>query len=488
MGCGVPSEKKKDKTVVENVPNEAYLKSTPQSFVTINTKKFTDVYKVGKVLGSGSFGEVRSIIHRITQQERAAKIFRKDGQSRETYLKIRSEIENLKKLEHPTVIKLYEYFEDEKRIYLVLEKCNGGELFDEVFKNKYLNEKSAAIIAKQLFSVTAYLHDNFIVHRDLKPENILLEDKQDYLNIKLIDFGAATLFEPNIKLTEMIGSAFYISPEVTRYNYNELCDEWSCGVIIYILLSGTPPFPGNTNEEIIGKIRTGKYNFSGPIWDSVSENAKDLIAKLLCPSKNRITAKQALVHPWIQGQGNYPEPSHEFLTRTMENLQHFHLINKFRDAISVFISSQVLNHEDTKDLRELFKSMDENGDGKLSAEEMKKGFSQLSDVLDPDEYIEKIMKEVDTDGNGFIDYNEFLKATIDEKIMYSKVNLRTAFEMFDLDHSGKISLAELQQIFCLGNMKIDILESIVNQADSNSDGEIDFGEFCSFIEQVSRIQ
>ena len=487
MGSGASSKKKRERTVVENTSPPGYLKNTAQSFISANTRKFTEVYKVGKTLGSGSFGEVRQVTHRVTGQERAVKIFRKDLNKLEDYFHINSEISILKQLDHPTVIKLFEFFEDEKRVYLVLEKCNGGELLNEIFNSKHLNEHNAAVICKQLFSVIAYLHEKNIAHRDLKPENILLEEQEDFLNIKLIDFGASTNFNHQTKLSEMVGSAFYIAPEVARCSYNELCDEWSCGVILFILLSGNPPFPGSTNEEIIKKVKNLNYNFVGPIWESVSQDAKDLVRKLLVPAKNRITAKEALAHPWILGLGTYPAPNPEFVDNALENLKHFSNLNKFRDAILVFISSQIVSSQDTKELRELFKSLDENGDGKLSVEEMKNGFRHMSHVINPDEYIEKIMKDVDTDGNGYIDYNEFLKATLDEHELYSTHNLKSTFDIFDLDHSGKISSSELQQMFCLGNVQTNMWDDMVRQADENADGEIDFNEFCKFVVGLNQI-
>ena len=481
MGSGASTQKKKERAVVETIPESNHLKNTAQSFVSSNTRKFIEVYKVGKVLGSGAFGEVRQVTHRVTGQERAVKIFRKDLNRLEDYFHINSEILILKQLDHPTVIKLFEFFEDDKRVYMVLEKCNGGELFTEIFNSKHLSEHNAAVICKQLFSVIAYLHEKNIAHRDLKPENILLEEQGDFFNVKVIDFGAATNFDHQTKLSEMIGSAFYIAPEVARCSYNELCDEWSCGTILYILLSGNPPFPGDTNEEIIKKVKNLNYSFTEPIWDNVSEDAKDLIRKLLVPAKNRISAKEALTHPWILGQGSYPVPNPDFVDKALENLKHFSNLNKFRDAILVFISSQIITGQDTKELRELFKSLDENGDGKLSIEEMKNGFSHMSHVINPDEYIEKIMKDVDTDGNGYIDYNEFLKATLDEQELYSKQNLKATFDIFDLDHSGKISSTELQQMFCLGTVQGNMWDEMVRQADENADGEIDFNEFCHFV-------
>ena len=264
MGCS-PS-KDMIKHIVPSEPlNTNLLKSSPDAFVTFNSKAFSEVYKVGKLLGKGTYGDVREATHKLTGQERAVKIFRKDLETQESYLKVKNEISILRKINHPIIIKIFEYFEDDKKVYIVLEKCEGGELFEEIFKNKYLRSNTAAIICKQLFSAIAYMHENMIIHRDLKPENILLDEKEDFLNLKLIDFGSATHFTPNKKLTDLVGSAFYIAPEVLKFNYNEKCDLWSSGVILYILLCGIPPFSGNTNEEIVNKIKKGVYAFDGPI-------------------------------------------------------------------------------------------------------------------------------------------------------------------------------------------------------------------------------
>ena len=487
MGCVSSKEAKQNLTVLENVSNPG-LKSTPASFVTMNPHKFTEVYKVGGILGNGLFGEVRLVTHRLTGLVRAVKLFRKDLNTQESYAQIKREIEILRKLSHPIIVRLFEYFEDEKRVYLVMEKCDGGELFEEINKRKILSENLAGAICKQLFSALAYLHENGIAHRDIKPENILLEEKEDFLNIKLIDFGAAKAFSQGSKMKEMIGSAFYISPEVSRYSYNEKCDIWSSGVILYILLCGIPPFPGETNEIIINNIRKGTYSLEGPLWASVSAGAKDLISKLLCPENQRLTAQQALVHPWVQSNGAYSTSSSGMHTGAIENLGAFHSINKLRDAVSVFISSQIITNQDSKEVREFFKRIDRNGDGKLSKEEMMDGFCQVNGLENTEEYIERIMKEADTDGNGFIEYSEFLKACISEQVMYSRENMKKAFDMFDLDGSGKISSSELQQVFGIGNLENPMWKDIVQQADKNSDGEIDFNEFYDFIKDLSQVR
>lgn len=485
MGCGIS---KNNPTVKSHSRHNSKIKSTADDFIIKNQKKFTDVYQIGKNLGSGSYGEVKVVYHKITGQERAVKIYRKCTEQQDVYQKTKNEIEVLRKLSHPTIIKVFEYFEDEHRLYIVLEKCDGGELFYEISNKGSLSEQVSAVICKQLFSCIMYLHDNNIVHRDLKPENILLEDKGDLVNIKLIDFGTAVKLNPREKLSEMIGSSYYISPEIIAGSYDEKCDMWSLGVILYILLCGMPPFTGNSTKQILQKIGLGKYSMEGNIWNTVSKEAKDLVRKLICPAVTRITAKEALMHPWIKHKGVYPTPDASVLALAIENLKNFNSLNKFRDAISTFITSQIISIHETKDLRNIFKSIDINGDGQLSKEELIKGFNVYQQFVDGDEYIERIIDQVDTDGNGYIDYNEFIKATISQKKIYSKENMRKAFDMFDLDGNGTISSNELSKIFSLGDINDNLWNELVSKADKNFDGEIDFEEFTQFITAMSETQ
>ena len=262
MGCGASS---KDTSQPQSIDCVKLIEIKSLNLVHINSKKFQDEYKVLQALGTGSYGEVRTAIHKYTGQERAVKAFRKDIDYDNSYIKVKNEIEILKSLNHPCIIRIYEYFEDEKRLYIVLEKCNGGELFDVITSKSNLNENLSAIICKQLFSAVAYMHEHNVIHRDIKPENILLEESEDFCNIKIIDFGTATTFAVNQQFSEVVGSSFYISPEIVSNNYSKECDMWSCGIILFIMLSGYPPFDGKNNIEIFNKIRTGKYSFDNPI-------------------------------------------------------------------------------------------------------------------------------------------------------------------------------------------------------------------------------
>ena len=183
-------------------------------------------------------------VHRETGVQRAVKVLRKSNMDEDEKKMLFNEIHILKNLDHPNIVKMYESFEDEKRYYIVTEICKGGELFDEIIARGKFTEKDAAVLMKQVLSCVNYCHKNNIVHRDLKPENVLLEANKDFDQIKIIDFGTSLQFDPSKFLDEKLGTPYYIAPEVLNKKYNEKCDIWSCGVILYIILSGVPPFNG----------------------------------------------------------------------------------------------------------------------------------------------------------------------------------------------------------------------------------------------------
>lgn len=213
-------------------------------FVGRTQGKLRDYYRIGKVLGTGAFGEVRMCVHRESSAQRAVKVLRKSHMDDDEKRMLFNEINILKEIDHPNIIKMYEFFEDEKRYYLVTEICKGGELFDEILQRGKFSERDAAVLMKQVLSCINYCHQANIVHRDLKPENILLEQNKEFDQIKIIDFGTSLVYDPNRNLDEKLGTPYYIAPEVLNKSYNHKCDIWSCGVITFILLSGIPPFNG----------------------------------------------------------------------------------------------------------------------------------------------------------------------------------------------------------------------------------------------------
>lgn len=241
-------------------------------FFSVKTTPVTEDYDIKHVLGEGSFGQVKLVVHKRNKIERAMKIIKKQGVSEEEKEQMFKEVSILKSLDHPNIIKIFDMYEDDMNIYLVIEQtstylryCSGGELFDRIQKINYFSEAEAAKYIKQLLSAISYLHAKNIVHRDLKAENLLFENDTPDASLKLIDFGVSCEFLKGHKLKETLGTPYYIAPEVLLQNYDEKCDVWSCGVILYILLCGYPPFNGEDDQEILDCVKQGEFSFYGTL-------------------------------------------------------------------------------------------------------------------------------------------------------------------------------------------------------------------------------
>lgn len=217
---------------------------------------------------------------------------------------LESEVEVMSKLDHPNIIKLIDYYEENDMYYIVLEYADGGVLFDKIIEKKFYTEAEARDVIKSITNAIAYFHERNIVHRDLKPENILLSSSGD---IKIADFGFARSIEECSRLKTDCGTSWFMAPEILDNKpYGNEVDMWSLGVILYILLSGVPPFHDNNQERLFCKIRTGKYGFRSEIWENISDNAKDLIKHLLVvDSRYRYDAKQVLNSKWLTSDEVY---------------------------------------------------------------------------------------------------------------------------------------------------------------------------------------
>eukprot|EP00252_Welwitschia_mirabilis_P016130 TRINITY_DN3564_c0_g1_i3.p1 TRINITY_DN3564_c0_g1~~TRINITY_DN3564_c0_g1_i3.p1 ORF type:complete len:358 (+),score=70.25 TRINITY_DN3564_c0_g1_i3:259-1332(+) len=269
------------------------------------TCRLRDRYKLGEELGVGQFGKIRYCTDTVTGEIFACKsIAKKRLLTPEDERGVKLEIEIMSALSaHPNVVSLKAVFEEEEYVHLVMELCAGGELFDRLQEHGKYTEPEAAKLFKDLMEVLKFCHDHGVVHRDLKPENILLCDTSDSSPIKLADFGLATYFTPGEKLQGTVGSPFYIAPEILSGGYDQAVDVWSAGVILYILLSGIPPFWGKTKSKIFQAIKEADIQFPKDSWGNVSSSAKDLISKMLCTDpKKRLTSMQVLEHPWIISQ------------------------------------------------------------------------------------------------------------------------------------------------------------------------------------------
>jgi calcium-dependent protein kinase len=461
------------------------LKIKAANFVTQHAGKLRDHYRIGKMLGSGAFGEVRVCVHRESGAQRAVKVLRKSHMDDDEKKMLFNEINNLKDLDHPNILKMYEFFEDDKRYYIVTDICKGGELFDEIVARGKFSERDASMLLKQILSCINYCHQNNIVHRDLKPENVLLEQNKEFDQIKIIDFGTSLVFDETKKLDEKLGTPYYIAPEVLAKNYGAKCDIWSCGVITYIVLSGIPPFNGASDQEIMKKVKLGKFSFADPVWASISDSGKDFITKLLTKDQEkRPSAEQALQHPWIVQANELQREavSSDMAMGALTNLQNFNAQSKLKQATFAFIASQLLSKGEKEQIDKVFRAMDANGDGKLSKEEIKNGYAEYFGRSLNDNEIDEMFDKVDSDKSGAIDYSEFVVATMNEKNLLSNNKLQTAFKMFDKDGGGSISVEEIKQVLSFGqNLDEEVVAQIISQVDANGDGEISFDEFAQMM-------
>ena len=258
------------------------MKVSKENLIKISMEPVANYYSIIKDLGHGSYGQVKKVKHKQLNEIRAMKITNKKSNSS------KYEIEILRKISHPNITNIFQIFADSKKYYVIMEFLEGGELFEAITNIGSFTEASACKVMKQILSAVYYLHSNRIVHRDLKPENIMLTQKPKNGNyhIKLIDFGTAKIFKPGKKMNKFIGTSYYIAPEVLKERYDEKCDVWSCGVILFILLCGYPPFNGNTNVDIFQAIQNQNPIFGGEEWEDITQEAKDLI-KLMLKKKSK---------------------------------------------------------------------------------------------------------------------------------------------------------------------------------------------------------
>jgi len=272
----------------------------------ISFEPIRNKYNLGEEIGKGGFSVVYRAERKKGGEEFAVKKIDKKKVEGDDIKLLRREIQIMKKLNHANILKLFEVYEDDESFYLVMELVRGKELFDKIVERGMYSERDAANIIAQVVSAVDYLHENGIAHRDLKPENLLVEGEEEDSIVKIADFGFAKSFggETGEKLMTSCGSPGYVAPEIlTAESYDKSVDMWSVGVILYILLSGYPPFYADSAPALFKKIMDVKYDFDDSVWDDISDSAKDLIRNLLVkdPSK-RFTAQQCLTHPWITGK------------------------------------------------------------------------------------------------------------------------------------------------------------------------------------------
>ena len=483
------------------------LKINKESFVTIIEGDITQFYEVQKKIGEGAYGKIYKVRNKQSGDIRAMKQITK---AKITDMgKFQTEIKILSMLDHPNIVRLFEVIEDDKYYNLLEELCTGGELLTRA-QSSQLKEKDIARIFNQIMSGVAYIHGMGIVHRDLKLENILFSSEDPMSPIKIIDFGFGVFMgkgeekqlkekegETDLKkfgfkrLKSKVGTLYYISPEIIKGNYDEKCDIWACGVILYILLAGYPPFSGNTDKEVYSQITNIKYDFDKERWKNYSKYAKELIKNMLTPAKSRYSAKQVLSSKWleIKLKDNIDENINSILD--YRRISKYKTYNKLKKAILTFIASR-LSIEESNQLRNIFFNIDEDKNGYISFEDFRKYLINeydIDDLFENEEELKTGFEGVDIDHNNQIDYTEFLAANIDEKTFLKTEKLKEAFRIFDINDNGAIKRDDIIRVMKLENLsnKNEIADEIIEENDFDKDGKINFSDFVKIMESNNEI-
>ncbi|KAJ4897756.1 Calcium-dependent protein kinase 9 [Raphanus sativus] len=437
-------------------------------------------YTLGKELGRGQFGVTYLCTENSTGKKYACKsISKKKLVTKADKDDMRREIQIMQHLSgQPNIVEFKGAYEDEKAVNLVMELCAGGELFDRIIAKGHYSERAAASVCRQIVSVVKICHFMGVLHRDLKPENFLLSSKDDKALIKATDFGLSVFIEEGKVYRDIVGSAYYVAPEVLRRRYGKEVDIWSAGIILYILLSGVPPFWAETEKGIFDAILEGHIDFESQPWPSISNSAKDLVRKMLTADpKRRISAADVLEHPWLrEGEASDKPIDSAVLSR----MKQFRAMNKLKQ-LALKVIAENINTEEIQGLKAMFANIDTDNSGTITYEELKEGLAKLGSKLTEAE-VKQLMDAADVDGNGSMDYIEFITATMHRHRLESDENLYKAFQHFDKDGSGYITIDELEVALKEYGMGDDAtIKEVLSDVDSDNDGRINYEEFCAMM-------
>ncbi|XP_047311510.1 calcium-dependent protein kinase 18-like [Impatiens glandulifera] len=452
-------------------------------------KDFDNRYTIGKLLGHGQFGYTyvgtdkfngdRVAVKRIDKSKMVVPIAVED---------VKREVKILQALTgHENVVQFYNAFEDDNYVYIAMELCEGGELLDRILakKDSRYSEKDAAVVVRQMLKVAAQCHLHGLVHRDMKPENFLFKSTKDDSPLKATDFGLSDFIRPGKKFRDIVGSAYYVAPEVLKRKSGPESDVWSIGVITYILLCGRRPFWDKTEDGIFKEVLRNKPDFRRKPWPAISNGAKDFVKKLLVKDPHvRLTAAQALSHTWVREGGNASEIPLDI--SVLSNMRQFVKYSRFKQfALRAFATT--LDEEELAELRDQFDAIDVDKSGAISLEEMRIALAKDLPWKVKESRVLEIVQAIDSNTDGMVDFSEFVAAAIHvhqmEELSTEKWMNRSqaAFNKFDVDGDGYITSEELQ----LNTGLRGSLNPLLEEADVDKDGKISLSEFRRLLRTAS---
>uniref|UniRef100_A0ACD5XAN0 Uncharacterized protein n=1 Tax=Avena sativa TaxID=4498 RepID=A0ACD5XAN0_AVESA len=445
--------------------------------------RVTDKYHLGRELGRGEFGVTRLATDRGATRERLAckSIPKARLRTAVDVADVRREVAIMASLpDHPALVRLRAAYEDDEAVHIVMELCDGGELFDRIVARGRYTERAAATAARTVAEVVRACHAHGVMHRDLKPENFLYAGKSEDAQLKAIDFGLSVFFRPGERFSEIVGSPYYMAPEVLRRSYGPEADIWSAGVILYILLCGVPPFWAETEQGVARSILKGVLDFEREPWPRISDSAKSLVRQMLeMDPRKRLTARQVLEHPWLQDAKTAPNVPLGDVVRA--RLKQFSVMNRFKKK-AMRVIAEHLSAEEVEVIKEMFALMDTERKGRVTLQELKAGLARVGSKLAEPE-MELLMEAADVDGDGYLDYAEFVAITIHLQRLSNDQHLRTAFLFFDRDSSGYIERAELADALADDSGRADdaVLDHVLQEVDTDKDGRVSFDEFVAMM-------
>ncbi|CAE7238987.1 CPK2 [Symbiodinium natans] len=469
-------------------------------------RQLEDDYEIfpKRVLGEGCSGLVIMAKGRKDGRKYALKRIHKLKVQAKVLKQLTAEVEIYLMLDHPHIAALRDVYETEAEIALLTECCEGGELYSRLSNSGTYAESDAAEATHQMLLAVGYLHAHHVVHRDLKLENFLYETQESNAALKLIDFGFAKIWDPSTLMLASCGSIAYVSPDVLKgEGYTSKCDLWSLGVIVFMLLVGYPPFHGS-EKDMRTNILAASVDWSHKSrWRKVSEDAVDFVKMLLVKDpKGRMDVGQALEHKWLKPR-NLKDP-HPVLDRdALRALRRYADTSKVRRAVLQLLA-QELAPDETKDLREVFLSLDKTGEGTISLGELKQAIrGEVAPEATPEavegsspkspktpaarlrraksEVIGSLFEVLDANGDEQVYYSDFLAATMDVRKQLREEAVLSAFNRLDADGSGTISPDDLRKVIGETFEGVNV-ELLVREADAACRGELTFQDFLSLLE------
>lgn len=430
-----------------------------------------------KVLGEGASCKVVVAKRKTDGLKAAVKIMDKTRKVHGSMY--RKEVAILSELDHPNIINLIEHFETAKKLYIVTELSEGGELFDRIVDpNNKMTEKGVAAMMLQVLEALNHLHKLNIVHRDLKPENFIFKTAAKDAPIILIDFGTALKVEDEKNYGDLVGTPFYLAPESASNRASrsgkmlKSSDIWSAGVITYICLTGSPPFYGNSNREICHAIVRSPLTF--PDHDPpLSSGFRDFVKKALEKRwKKRITMDEALQHGWILG---HAASDNKINIDAVRSLRQFNYQSKLKKAVSGILATN-MGEGPSERVSQHFSKLDKDGDKRLSVDELTQLFTEVGYQANTAvNEAKRVMSEVDRDSDGFVSLEEFGIVWQRKLLAVNDQYIKAVFGVLDTDNNGEITAEELSAV--LEGMDEKDVKAIIKEADTNKDGKIQFKEF-----------